>query len=244
MDDPILLSIDKQVATLTINRERRRNSLDHIAMQALQKALLTCADEDVTVMVIHGAGEASFCAGDDVKAYAERSRQESTRHHERGLEVFDAIENHPCMVIAAIEGFCLGGGLELALSCDLRIASESAQFGLPEVRKLHAMPSWGGLTRLPKVVGIGRAKQMVLLGGRLSAAEAEHQGLIARVVPDGEAVSEATALATEYAAAVPRDVVTFAKRAVDQSFVAGASSTHFMNLLVERSQTFEGDSKP
>jgi len=113
---------------------------------------------------------------------------------------------------------------------------------LPEVRKLHAMPSWGGLTRLPKVVGVGRAKQMVLLGERLSAAEAEHQGLIARVVPDGEAVSEATALATEYAAAVPRDVVTFAKRAVDQSFVAGASSTHFMNLLVERSQTFEGDS--
>ena len=190
-----------------------------------------------------GAGQTSFCAGDDIKAYADRSSRDSARHHERGLEVFDALENHPCLTIAAIEGFCLGGGLELALSCDLRFAGAGSLFGLPEVRKLGAMPSWGGLTRLPKVIGIGRAKQMVLLGERIGAEQAERLGLLAGVVADGDALKHAQQLAVDYAASVPRDAVTFAKRTIDQSFTTSSSIAHFTNLLVERSQTFEGEAK-
>lgn len=243
MQDSILLNIEHQVATVTINREKRRNSLDHVAMQALHHVLLQCADDDVNVIVVTGAGQTSFCAGDDVKAYADRSARESARHHERGLEVFDCLENHPCLTIAAIEGFCLGGGLELALSCDLRFAGAGALFGLPEVRKLGAMPSWGGLTRLPKVIGIGQAKKMVLLGERIGAEEAEGLGLLSRVVADGDVLKHVLQLACDYAASVPRDVTTIAKRTIDQSFAASPSAAHFTNLLVERSQTFEGESK-
>ena len=240
MQDSIKLDIESQVATITINREERRNSLDHVAMQALQLALRQCSEDDVNVIVLTGAGQVSFCAGDDIKAYADRTPRESARHHERGLAVFDELENHPCLTIAAIQGFCLGGGLELALSCDLRFAGCSAQFGLPEVRKLGAMPSWGGLTRLPKVVGIGRAKQLVLMGDRIDAERAEQWGLLAGVVADGEVLKHVGQLAVEYAASVPREAVTFAKRAIDQSFAASSSVAHFTNLLVERSQAFEG----
>ena len=240
MEDSILTRITQRVATITINREARRNSLDHVAMRALHQTLDDLSDEAVNVIVITGAGTASFCAGDDIKAYAERTREESARHHERGLETFDKLENHPCLVIAAIEGFCLGGGLELALSCDYRISSEGAQFGLPEVRKLGALPSWGGVTRLPKVIGLGRAKQMVLMGERVSADQALAMGLIAQCVPAGSALERATELAQDYAANVPREVIALAKRTLDQSYGASSSVAHLTNLLMEKSQAFEG----
>ena len=111
--------------------------------------------------------------------------------------MLELIEEHPCLVVAAIEGFCLGGGLELAISCDCRIAAQRASFGLPEVRKLSLLPSWGGLTRLPKLVGVAHTKSIALLGQRLSAEEARRIGLVNEVVPDGRALDRARAFASE-----------------------------------------------
>ena len=145
MSEPIVVSSENRVATITINREARRNSLDHVAMGLLFEALNDCVDSDASVIVLHGAGTRAFCAGDDIKASAERSAEQNRLHHARGLRVLELIEEHPCLVVAAIEGFCLGGGLELAISCDCRIAAQRASFGLPEVRKLSLLPSWASL---------------------------------------------------------------------------------------------------
>ena len=240
MSTPVVLDIDNGVATLTIAREERRNSLDHVAMRMLEEALGQCAAEAAGVLIVTGAGSRAFCAGDDVKAYAERTPEESRAHHERGLRTFDALERYPGLTIAAIEGHCIGGGLELALCCDLRFAGSGATFGLPEIPKLDALPSWGGLTRMPRIVGTGRAKQMAFLGERIDAAEALRFGLVARVVEAGDALPSARAFAAEFAAKVDRDTVDVAKRILNDATALPPTAATLVNLLAERSNAFEG----
>ena len=237
MSEPIIVSTDNRVATITINREARRNSLDHVAMGMFFDALTGCAESDVSVIVLHGAGTQAFCAGDDIKAYAERSAEQSRRHHARGLRLLDLIEEHPCLVIAAIEGFCLGGGLELAISCDYRIAAQGASLGLPEVRKLSLLPSWGGLTRLPKLVGVAHTKAIALLGQRLSAEEAKAIGLVNEVVPDGQAFDRAHSFASDYAAEVSRDTVALAKQAIVHAYGAPRGTARLIDELSDLAQT-------
>ena len=236
MPEPIIVSTDNRVATITINREARRNSLDHVAMGMLFDALNECAESDVSVIVLHGAGTKAFCAGDDIKASAERTAEQSRRHHARGLRVLELIEEHPCLVIAAIEGFCLGGGLELAISCDCRIAAEGASLGLPEVRKLSLLPSWGGLTRLPRLVGVAHTKAIALLGQRLSAEEAKAIGLVNEVVPDGQALDQAHSLACDYAAEVSRATVALAKQAIVHAYGAPRDTARLIDELSDRVQ--------
>ncbi|MGI9303793.1 MAG: enoyl-CoA hydratase/isomerase family protein [Gammaproteobacteria bacterium] len=233
MSAPILVSTEQKVATLAINREQRRNSLDHTAVAAFRDALQECTDGDVSVIVIRGAGDKAFCAGDDIKAYAERTRPENRKHHATGLRLLEAIEEHPCLVVAAIEGFCLGGGLELAICCDYRIAGESATFGLPEVRKLNVLPSWGGLTRLPKLIGMARAKSLVLMGERHTAAEAQSMGLVNEAVTDGEAYDTAHRLAIDYAKHVDRSTIELAKRTLLNADSAPGGTARFLNELVD-----------
>ena len=139
-------------------------------MWMLEEALGQCAAEATELLIVTGAGARAFCAGDDVKAYAERTPAESRAHHERGLRTFDALERYPGRNIAAVKAWCIGGGLGLALCCGLRFAGAGATFGLPEVPKLDALPSWGGLTRLPRIVGTGRAKQIAFLGERIDVS--------------------------------------------------------------------------
>lgn len=237
MSEPIVVSSENRVATITINREARRNSLDHVAMRLLFEALNDCVDSDASVIVLHGAGTRAFCAGDDIKASAERSAEQNRLHHARGLRVLELIEEHPCLVVAAIEGFCLGGGLELAISCDCRIAAQRASFGLPEVRKLSLLPSWGGLTRLPKLVGVAHTKSIALLGQRLSAEEARRIGLVNEVVPDGRALDRARAFASEYAAEVSRTTVALAKQAIVHGYGAPRDTARLIDELSDRVQT-------
>ena len=240
MSEPIQLEIAGKVAVMTIDRPDRRNALDHLAMAALAKALRQADEAGVAALIITGAGGRSFCAGDDVKAYAERTKEESRAHFERGLRTFDAIEGYPGLVIAAIEGFALGGGLELALCCDLRFASRSSQFGLPEVPKLNALPSWGGLTRLPRVVGLGRAKELVLTGERIDAEAALRIGLIARLCDDGTVLEEARAFADAFVETTDRATVEVAKQVLLSATTAPPTTASLINLLAERSQAFEG----
>jgi enoyl-CoA hydratase/carnithine racemase len=241
MEDPILISHDGDVATVTINREQRRNALDHHAMIKLGEVLAELATSATKVIVLTGAGSKSFCAGDDVKAYKERTKEESRAHYERGLRVFDSIATHPCLVIAAIEGYCVGGGLELALCCDHRIASTEAHFELPEVRKLRAFPSWGGLTRLPRLIGLAAAKRLALMGEALDAQATLRIGLVDRVVEAGTALRTAQEVAADYAGDVDRDVVAVSKRLLLQATEVSSSALQLFNLLCERAQTFEGD---
>ena len=241
MIEPIIVSTDSRVATITINREARRNSLDHVAMGMLFDAFAECAQSEVSVIVLHGAGTRAFCAGDDVKAYAERSAEESRRHHARGLRLLELIEEHPCLVVAAIEGFCLGGGLELAISCDCRIAARGASLGLPEVRKLSMLPSWGGLTRLPKLVGVANTKAIALLGQRLSAEEAKAMGLVNEVVPDGQALERAHTFASDYATEVSRDTVALAKQAIVHAYGASRGAARLIDELSDLAAQARGE---
>ena len=144
-------------------------------------------------------------------------------------------------MIAAIEGYCLGGGLELAIACDYRIAGSSASFGLPEVRRLSAMPSWGGLTRLPKLVGLARAKEMVLLGDRIPAERALAIGLVNEVKPEGKASECALALAKEYASEVNPTALALAKQVLVQGYSASRDSVNLINELAERLQSASDD---
>ena len=236
MSEAIIVSTDDRVATITINREARRNSLDHVAMRMLFDALTGCAESDVSVIVIHGAGTRAFCAGDDIKAHAERNAEQNRRHHARGLRLLELIEEHPCLVVAAIEGFCLGGGLELAISCDCRIAARGATMGLPEVRKLGLLPSWGGLTRLPRLLGVAHTKAIALLGQRLSAEEAKAIGLVNEVVPDGRALDRAQRFACAYAAEVSRNTVALAKQAIVHAYAAPRGTARLIDELSDLAQ--------
>jgi enoyl-CoA hydratase len=168
---------------------------------------------DVRAVVVSGRGERAFSAGSDVGEF-ERQRGDAARpRHALEEHVFSRLAGLPMPTIAAIEGNALGGGLELALACDLRVASERARLGLPEVR-LAVIPGAGGTQRLPRIVGVGHAKELILTGRILSAAEAERIGLVLEVVPPGEAVARALRIGHEIAQRGPL-AVREAKRLID-----------------------------
>tara|TARA_B100000949_G_scaffold186635_1_gene168930 strand:+ start:1024 stop:1758 length:735 start_codon:yes stop_codon:yes gene_type:complete len=237
MEEPIILAINNHVATVTINREKRRNALDHITLDKLDAAFDTCAQQDVTVIILRGSGTKAFCAGDDIKAYATRTKKENQLHHAKGLRLMEKIEEHPCLVIAAIEGFCLGGGMELAISCDYRICGSGSVFGLPEVRNLGLLPSWGGLTRLPKIVGLSHTKALVLMGNRLTSDQALTLGLINEVVDDGKAYEHTLDLATDYASEVNQSAVGLAKRVMLNAYGAPDTTARLLNELADQIQS-------
>jgi enoyl-CoA hydratase len=224
MDKPLLFEIKDGVATITINREKRRNAIDDATLFALRDALDAAKRERVGAIVMRGAGAQAFSAGSDIKALATLTQYEKIAHTERGQDIADAIERHTAPVIAAIEGYCLGGGLEIAMACDYRIAGDGATLGLPEVRRLSGLPSWGGTVRLPRIVGVARAREMIIFGRALSADEALAWGLVNRATAAGEAYVEALAMAKDFAtevdpgaAAMAKQLLTFGQDAPTQA---------------------------
>jgi enoyl-CoA hydratase/carnithine racemase len=177
--------------------------------------LLAAAPGDVRAIVVTGTGERAFSAGSDVGEFEDQRGAAGRERHELESGVARQLARLPMPTIAAIEGNALGGGLELALSCDLRIASERARLGLPEVR-LAVTPGVGGTQRLPRVVGAARARELILTGRIVDALEAERIGLVHEVVPAGEAVARATVVAEEIALRGPL-AVREAKRLIDQA---------------------------
>jgi len=171
------------------------------------------AAEDVRAVVVSGRGERAFSAGSHVGEFEDQAGEAGRDRHQLDQDVWRELAELPMPTIAAIEGHCLGGGLELALCCDIRVASETARLGLPEV-KLAVIPGSGGTQRLPRVIGATRAKELILTGRVLTAGEAEAIGLVNRVVPAGEAVSAADALGAEISARGPV-AVREAKRLID-----------------------------
>jgi enoyl-CoA hydratase len=202
MPETILEEREGRVAILTINRPDKLNALNEQVRTDMLEILGRIEHDDaVGVVVITGAGEKSFIAGADIGEFAGRSPFDQ-RHAMRSPRIFDVMASFPKPVIAMINGFCLGGGCELAMSCDIRIASDKAQFGQPEIN-LGLIPGGGGTQRLPRLVGTGHAMRLILSGDRIPAAEAQSIGLVELVVPAEELRARTLELAGKIAAKSP-----------------------------------------
>ena len=201
------------IATLTVNRPEARNALDTATVQEFHHALREVRSERCAVLVITGAGDKAFVSGADIRAIRDRRRDDALASINSGL--MSAVEAHDAVTIAAVNGYALGGGCELALACDLRLASENAVFGLPEPT-LGIIPGAGGTQRLPRVVGLGRAKEMILTGARWDARRALEAGLVSEVVPQARLREAARALAGRVLELGPL-AVRLAKRALNAS---------------------------
>jgi enoyl-CoA hydratase/carnithine racemase len=184
-------------------------------LNAALEILEGSAPGDVRAVIVSGAGDRAFSAGSDVKGFESHIGAAGRPHFTHDEEVTARLANLPMPTIAAIEANALGGGLELALACDIRVASEAAKLGLPEVR-LGVTPGAGGTQRLPRTVGIARAKELTLTGRIIDAHEAERIGLVSRVVPAGQAFNAATEIANEIAQRGPL-AVREVKRLIDLS---------------------------
>lgn len=200
-----LLSLERDgaVAVLSLNRPDALNALNRQLLGELSAAIAQLgAAEDVRVLVLTGSGERAFAAGADIGELASLGPEDARRFAEAGQALFRAIETLGKPSIAAVNGFALGGGCELAMACTLRLASDTAQFGQPEI-DLGTLPGFGGTQRLTRLVGRGRALALLLTGQRIPAAEAERIGLVNRVVPAADLLREAIALAQMLAAKPP-----------------------------------------
>jgi enoyl-CoA hydratase len=190
----LLVTTKDGVATVVINRPEKLNALNDQVMDELDQAFLAIAtDPEVRGVIVTGAGEKAFVAGADIGELARQSPVEGKERSVRGQKVLARIEGLGKPVVAAINGFALGGGLELALACHVRVAAEGASLGTPEV-KLGIMCGYAGTQRLPRLVGKGRALEILLTGERIDAREAERIGLVNRVFPKGDLLKEAEAL--------------------------------------------------
>jgi enoyl-CoA hydratase len=201
--DNLLLDRDAAVATVTINRPKVLNALNAQTLDELRRAMLDVKhDAAIRVVILTGAGDRSFAAGADINELAEQRPDSARQLALTGQHVFNIIENLGKPVIAAVNGYALGGGCELSMACTLRLAAERARFGQPEIG-LGLIPGYGGTQRLPRLVGKGRALEMMLTGASITASEAERIGLVNKVVPFEELMPTARALAATLATQAP-----------------------------------------
>ena len=192
--DNLIVSVQDGVATVTVNRPDKLNALNDRTMDELDAAFAALgADPAVRGVILTGAGDKAFVAGADIGELSAQSPVQGQDRSRRGQDVLDRIERLGKPVIAAVNGFALGGGCELALACHVRVAAETARMGTPEV-KLGIMCGYGGTQRLPRLVGKGRALEMLLSGEMVDAQEAYRIGLVNRVVPREKLLDESQAL--------------------------------------------------
>ena len=225
----ILWQIEENLAIVTFNRPDALNALNR-AMLAELSVLFgqELASRRPRAVLLTGAGKA-FVAGADIKEMAVMTPQQAREFALMGQELFSKIERYPCPVIAAINGFALGGGCELALACDIRLASPKAKFGQPEV-KLGVIPGFGGTQRLARVVGLGKAKELLFSGEMITAEQAHVIGLVNHVYPPDDLLAQAKELAGKIAAQAPL-AVSYCKQAVNQGY----------DLPLERALPMEAD---
>ena len=214
MKEEVLFKKDGPIAYITINREKALNALNANIMLNLGQIFSELEnEEDVVVVILTGAGQKAFVAGADIKEIKEAG-DGRTEFIRKGQEILSKIRNSSKVVIAAINGYALGGGCELAMVCDIRIASENAKFGFPEV-KLGLMAGYGGTQLLPRLVGSGRAKYVMFTGEMLTAAEAYQLGLVEKVCKSEELVEEVNILAKKISSNGPF-AIRACKRAINE----------------------------
>src|SRR6516164_5217472 len=205
----VKFAIQGAIARIMLDRPEKLNALDPEMLAALEDAV-TQAEQSrqVRVIVLAAAGEKAFCVGADILAWTALSPLDMwSEWIRRGHRIFDRLERAKQPVLCAIQGFAYGGGLELALACDIRIVTDSARFAMPEV-KLGTIPGWGGTDRLPKLIGNARAKQMIFTGEPIAADVAERWGLVNEVVPVASLSDRVTELAEKIAGNAPVAVQT------------------------------------
>ncbi|WP_424014996.1 enoyl-CoA hydratase/isomerase family protein [Halorubrum xinjiangense] len=219
---------DRGVATITVDRPEQLNALTVETLEAIEDALDEAADRDARVLVIAGAGDDAFVAGADISHMVDLSTPEAQAYAELGHRVADAIETFPAPTIAAVDGYAFGGGCELALACDLRVAAESAVLGQTEI-DLGIIPGWGGTQRLPDLVGDEVARRLIFLGERIDAEEAADVGFVGEVVADDAFDDRIDELAGELAAK-PATALRAAKEALNAAGEGSAAT----GLALER----------
>jgi enoyl-CoA hydratase len=219
----IILEHEKGIATLYINRPEKLNALNKATIQELHETLVLIDNNpDVRVIIITGSGEKAFVAGADIAEFAHFSAEEGALLAAKGQQLlFDFVENMKTPVIAAINGFALGGGLELAMACHFRIASENAKMGLPET-SLGVIPGYGGTQRLAQLVGKGRAMEMIMTAGMIDADTAKMYGLVNHVVPQEDLFSAYMTVATRIMKNSPV-AISKAIEAVNANYISGVN---------------------
>ena len=219
------------ITTITLNDPKKLNALSLTMQSELRDALQYVRDDEETrIVIITGAGKKSFCVGGDIHDFKEITSIRGYRlMRDIGYEIHRLMEVMEKPFIAAVNGYCLAGGLEVALSCDFIIAAKEAQFGASEIN-IGIIPGWGGCVRLPRAIGARRAKEWVMTGKRFSAIEAEHFGLINRVVPGAILLDEARKFAEELVTKSP-NAIKMAKMVINLSGETGDLDTA---LAVER----------
>lgn len=242
----VRLERDGELAVLTIDRQEKLNALNAEVVRELDEAFRSARDDDeVLGIVVTGAGRKAFVAGADIGELAELDTLSGVERTRRGQEVLRSIERSPKPVLAAVGGYALGGGCELALACHLRVASENARFGQPEVG-LGIIPGYGGTVRLTRIVGLGRALEIILTGEPVSAQEAEVMGLVSSVVPRDELMERATELLRKVTSNGPvavRMALESVYRALDTSTdEALAHESSLFGLLASTDDMKEGTS--
>ena len=217
----IVIQIENNSATVTINRPSKLNALNVATISELHKAFKTLnKNKEVQVIILTGSGEKAFVAGADISEFAHFSVDEGTKLAAEGQEkLFDFIENLNKPVIAAINGFALGGGLELAMACHIRVASDNAKMGLPEA-SLGVIPGYGGTQRLPQLIGKGRAMEMIMTAGMITADEAYRTGLVNHVVPQTELLEFCNGIAQKIVKNSP-NAISKAIKSVNANFKEG-----------------------
>ena len=207
---------ERGIVRITINRPEARNALNRGVRQEIKAVIEEIHnDQDTRLLIITGAGDKAFISGADIKELKEHTPMTATVFAATlGQALYSGIDNLRVPVIAMINGFCLGGGLEIAMCCDIRIASDDARFGQPEIN-IGIIPGGGGTQRLPRLVGWGRAKEMIYTGKIIDAAEAEKIGLVDRVVPKEKLEEEVNQLAEAIISKSPV-IVSFAKKAINR----------------------------
>lgn len=226
----IILEIDNNLAVITINRPKALNALNFATLGELAQALdETEKNENIAALIISGQGEKAFVAGADISFMKDLNPIQAREYAILGQMLMRKIENFSKPVIAAVNGFALGGGCELAMSCDIRIAAENAKFGQPEVL-LGVTPGFSGTQRLPRLIGKGNALQLMMTGEQISAQRAFEIGLVNEVVPISELLPRAKALASKIAANSP-----FALKLVKEAVNNG------LEMEINRAIAFEAE---
>jgi enoyl-CoA hydratase len=222
--DNLLFERDDAVAIITFNRPKVLNALNTQTLSELSSAIAACHDDaSVRAIVLTGAGEKSFVAGADINELAVQTPVQGKEHARRGQRIFDTIEQLGKPVIAAINGFALGGGCELAMACTMRIAADTAKLGQPEIN-LGIIPGYGGSQRLPRLVGRGVALEILLTGDMITAQRAYEIGLVNRVVPAADLLAEAKKVAHTLASKAPiaiRYIIEAVHHGLDGPLAAG-----------------------
>lgn len=239
----LTLAVQDRIATLTVNRPDKLNALNAATIGELGAAIDELQErDDVSAVILTGAGRA-FIAGADISELSGKTALEGQRLARRGQEIFRRFETSRKPTIAAVNGFALGGGCELAMSCHIRIASEVAKFGQPEV-KLGLIPGYGGTQRLPRLVGRGRALQLLLTGEMIDAQEAYRIGLVNRVVPADQLVAAATGMIQQMLMNAPLGIASCLdlvdcglEMPLDDALVLEATQ---FGVLISTSDTSEG----